>query len=196
MKDLTKIGIKELERLVESERNKVNNLFKSAKKSLGPLSPFSETIIDFEMSKGSKNNDIVNFQPKEDDIKRMNLIQEYHQLQATKQKLMDVASLKSEAKFNKKITKEYLSKHLKIKVSDTGVLKFRNIINNAKADNALSFKDINEVFQQAKSMGYSDEAYQLLDEEDAAERIRELLNKEDVSIEELEALEPDDDFGF
>ena len=49
MKDLTKIGIKELERLVEIERNKVNNLFKSAKKSLGPLSPFSETIIDFEM---------------------------------------------------------------------------------------------------------------------------------------------------
>ena len=45
-------------------------------------------------------------------------------------------------------------------------------------------------------MGYSDEAYQLLDEEDAAERIRELLNKEDISIEELEALEPDDDFGF
>ena len=80
MTDLTKIGIKELERLVETERNKVNNLFKSAKKSLGRLSSFSETIIDFEMSKRSKNNDIVNFQPKEDDIKRMNLIQEYHQL--------------------------------------------------------------------------------------------------------------------
>lgn len=196
MPDLTKLEIKELEKMVEVERKKVDNLFKGAKKSLGSLSAFSETIMDIESSKRIKANKIVNFQPDEDNIRKMNLIQEYHQLQATKQKLMNVSALKSEAKFNKKVTKDYLSHHLKVKVGDKGALKFREIINKAKADNVLKVADLNEVFQKAKSMGYSDEAYQLLDEEDAAEKIKELLSGEDLNVEDLEAQEEDEDFGF
>lgn len=194
MEERRMYSIEELEKMVAKDRVKVNNLFKQAKKSLGALSSFSSVLVDYDYKEKSMSGEIVKFHPVDPEAKRANLTQEYHELQSLKRKLSDVEGLKKEAKYIKQSTKEYLSHHLKVKISDTGLQKFKAVINNISRQDRLKIESVDKVFQKAKSMGYSDEAYELLSEEDAEKKIKELIEDNEIPIF------PDDeeqaDFGF